>query len=79
MSPEPKVTLEHVKLWHNEALQAALERAKRWHETATPEEKAAVWAAQRASLVGGFGPCEHGDYDWETCAECLAIYREKRK
>ena len=32
-------------------LKAALERAKVWDETATPEQKEAMWKAQRESYV----------------------------
>jgi hypothetical protein len=34
-------------------------------------------AAQRESWIRAFGPCEHGDYDWETCPQCLSKYAPK--
>lgn len=36
----------------------------------TPEQKQAMFDAQRESFIRGMGPCEHGDYDWETCPQC---------
>jgi hypothetical protein len=42
------------------AVRAALEAAER--------------AAQRESFIRAMAPCEHGDYDWETCPHCLAKY-----
>jgi hypothetical protein len=41
-----------------------------------PEAKAEMWRKQRESWVRAFGPCEHGDYDWETCPQCLSTYRK---
>lgn len=52
-------------------LKAALERAKQWHDTATPEEKAAMYEAQRQSWIRAMAPCEHGDPDWESCPDCM--------
>lgn len=49
-------------------------RVAHWNATTTPEQKAAMWKAQRESFVRGMAPCEHGDPDWETCSECRAIY-----
>lgn len=59
-------------------LQQAIERAREWERTATPEQKAAMDKAQRASWVRAFAPCEHGDPDWETCPACLSKYRGDR-
>ena len=40
-----------------------------------PKERAKLEAeereAQRESFIRAMGPCEHGDYDWETCPQCL--------
>lgn len=58
----------------DDELKDLLEKARRWSETASPEEKRAMLAAQRESWMRAFAPCEHGDYDWETCPECLAIF-----
>lgn len=40
-------------------------------------DKAAMWKAQRESFRRAFEPCEHGDYDWETCPDCLALFATK--
>ncbi|QCI93384.1 hypothetical protein [Novosphingobium sp. EMRT-2] len=53
-------------------LERLLERAREWERNATPEEKKAMREAQRESFIRAMGPCEHGDYDWETCPQCLA-------
>lgn len=54
-------------------LEAAFERARRWEANATPEEKAAMRAAQRESWVRGMTtPCEHGVLDFEQCPDCRA-------
>lgn len=41
----------------------------------TPDQRAkfeqAQLEAQRESWIRAFEPCEHGDYDWETCPQCL--------
>lgn len=55
----------------SEALQALLKRAIAAYAAMTPEQKRAHDQAQRESFMRGFGPCEHGDYDWETCPQCL--------
>ena len=36
----------------------------------TPEQKAEMYEAQRQSFIRAMAPCEHGDPDWETCAQC---------
>ena len=59
-------------------LEAALAKAREWEASASPEEIAAMWKAQRESWVRAFAPCEHGDYDWETCPECLSGYAKRR-
>ena len=43
----------------------------------TPEAKAEMWRKQRESFRRAFGPCEHGDYDWETCPDCLQAFEDK--
>lgn len=45
------------------------------YEAMTPEQKAEHDEAQKQSFIRAFGPCEHGDYDWETCPQCLEKYR----
>jgi hypothetical protein len=52
-------------------LEAALNRAREWERNASPEERAAMIRAQRASWARAFAPCEHGDPDWETCPKCI--------
>lgn len=51
-------------------LAAALERARQWDATATPEQRKAMMDVQRESWARAMEPCEHGDPDWETCSEC---------
>jgi len=46
-----------------------LKAAKWWHE-ASGSERAAMIAAQSKSWVRAFQPCEHGERDFEQCAEC---------
>lgn len=37
----------------------------------SPEEQTAHWEAQRQSWARGMRtPCEHGQLDYEQCAEC---------
>lgn len=55
-------------------LQAALGRVREWERTATPEQLAEMQEAQRQSFIRAFSPCEHGDYDWETCPQCLDAF-----
>lgn len=44
-----------------------------------PEDRAKLEAdelqAQRESWVRAMAPCEHGDPDWETCADCRAAFK----
>jgi hypothetical protein len=54
------------------ALRKALVDAQERTLAMSPEEKQAMFEAQKASWLRGMGPCEHGDCDWETCAQCLA-------
>jgi hypothetical protein len=56
----------------NVELEAALVRARAYVDAMTPAEYEAMIAAQRESWVRGMAPCEHGDPDWETCAQCRA-------
>lgn len=49
----------------------ALEAAKAWEVTATPEEKAAMLEAQRQSWARAMAPCEHGVADFEECKVCF--------
>lgn len=52
-------------------LQAALDRARAWMATATPEQIEAMQIEQRKSWVRGMTtPCEHGELDFEQCGEC---------
>lgn len=37
----------------------------------SPEEREAVWEAQRQSWIRAMAtPCEHGELDWEDCQLC---------
>lgn len=40
----------------------------------TPDEKRAMFEAQRQSFIRSMAPCEHGDPDWETCPQCRAQF-----
>ena len=51
-------------------LRAALDRANKAYAAMTPEQQAVMWQEQRESWVRAMRPCEHGDYDWETCEQC---------
>jgi hypothetical protein len=52
-------------------LQAALDRAKDWWNTATPEQRAEMKRKQRESYIRAMTtPCPHGVLDFETCPEC---------
>lgn len=53
-------------------LKTALACAVEWMQNATPEQLANMRQKQRESFARAFGPCEHGNYDWETCPECLS-------
>ena len=41
--------------------------------------KQEMYEAQRESFIRAMEPCEHGDYDWETCPECLARLARSEK
>ena len=43
----------------------------------SPEEKRAMFEAQRQSFIRAMAPCEHGDPDWETCPNCRAHLANK--
>lgn len=58
----------------SEELRDALDAAYKRLRNMTPEQKRAEYEAQRESWVRAMGPCEHGDYDWETCPDCLTKY-----
>ena len=51
-------------------LLALLEESRRQVDAMTPEERAAMHEAQRASFVRSMASCEHGVRDWETCPDC---------
>ena len=54
-------------------IEAALERAREWVRTATPEQKAEMARKQRESFIRAMTtPCEHGVLDFEQCPECRA-------
>lgn len=59
-------------------LEAALEGARHWWDNATPQQRAEMIAAQRESFIRAMGPCEHGNYDWETCSQCLQEFADRR-
>jgi hypothetical protein len=62
----------------DEKLRLAIDRAREWERNATPEQKAQMYRKHRESWMRAFAPCEHGDYDWETCPQCLADFAAKR-
>lgn len=47
-----------------------LEQALARIDAMTPEEREAMYQAQRESWARAFAPCEHGVADWEDCADC---------
>lgn len=47
-------------------------RVADYYENTTPEEQAEMRVRQRESFIRAMGPCEHGEYDWETCPKCLS-------
>lgn len=54
-----------------EELSRLLDQAKSWWQNASPEQRAAMKNAQRASFVRAMTtPCEHGELDFEQCGEC---------
>ena len=57
-------------------LHAMLAKIEAKRAAMDPEHRAALeaaeLAAQRESWIRAFEPCEHGDYDWETCSQCRA-------
>jgi len=53
------------------ALRDALVAAHERTLAMTPDQKRAMFDAQRESFIRGMEPCEHGDRDWETCPDCL--------
>lgn len=68
----PSQTEEQRRL--EEEIAVAFKQAKARYDAMSPEDKAAHDKAQRESFIRGMGPCEHGDYDWETCPQCLERY-----
>jgi hypothetical protein len=58
-----------------EELKVLIQQAQARYNALSPEAKEAHDKAQRESWIRGMGPCEHGDYDWETCPRCLEKYR----
>jgi hypothetical protein len=58
-----------------EPLRSALIAAHQRTLAMSPEDKQAMFEAQRQSFIRALAPCEHGDPDWETCPECLAALR----
>jgi len=54
----------------NDELDELFTRAKAIVAAMSPEEYAAMVAAQRESFTRAMGPCEHGVYDWEDCMDC---------
>lgn len=52
-------------------LRQALDRANRAYAAMTPEQRAEMWRKQRESFIRGMTtPCEHGELDFEQCAQC---------
>lgn len=60
-----------------QSLERLIERANARVEAMSPEEREAMWKAQRESWVRGMAPCEHGIADWETCPDCRALFSLK--
>lgn len=58
----------------SEELKTLAKQAQARYNAMSPEDKVAHDKAQRESFIRGMGPCEHGDYDWETCPQCLQRY-----
>lgn len=50
-----------------------LREAKERVAAMSPEEHAAMIEEQRKSWARGMGPCEHGEFDWETCPQCRDV------
>lgn len=63
---EPYTPPDSLKEPMRSAMVAAGEKTRRL----TPEQKQAMYDAQRESFIRAMAPCEHGDPDWETCPEC---------
>jgi hypothetical protein len=72
MTPSPAISWADGR--DDPELVALLKDAKRRVDAMTPEQREAMWESQRQSWLRAFGPCEHGDYDFETCEQCLAAY-----
>lgn len=54
-------------------LDRLLEQVKQRLAEMSPQEREAMYHAQRESLVRAFStPCEHGELDFETCPKCRA-------
>ena len=60
-----------------EPLRSAMIAAHQRTLAMTPDEKRAMYEAQRQSFIRAMAPCEHGDPDWETCPQCLSKYTRK--
>ena len=58
-----------------EPLRSAMIAAHERTLVMTPDEKRAMFEAQRQSFIRAMAPCEHGDPDWETCPHCIAALR----
>lgn len=64
---------------HTDRLDDLLRRAKEIIDGMTPDQRAAMHEAQRASFLRGMRPCEHGIRDWETCPHCRAVAHRARE
>ena len=51
-------------------LDVLLRKSKAALEAMSPEERAAMFEAQRQSWLRAMAPCEHGVADWEDCPDC---------
>ena len=51
-------------------IEELLAAAKARVEAMTPEEREAMWEAQRQLFARSMLPCEHGVRDWEYCPDC---------
>lgn len=51
-------------------LQSLIDASKARVAAMAPEERAAMYQAQRESFARAMAPCEHGVSDWEECPQC---------
>lgn len=65
------MTRQFTKLQTPSSLYRQIEAAMKHVNAMTPEEREAMYAAQRESWVRGMtARCEHGELDFEQCVQC---------